>query len=125
MVQLWKAVHLFNKTVISQAEFVGTVKQHFETNDAAFYNLIRMYMSEMSRFIDCNGNNLLSNDEVLTLLFAMGHNNTAKDEELFFSFPDENGEIPPAVVVANFLRFVFDNDKAKPDIFKNSLDSGI
>ncbi|XP_060562876.1 sarcoplasmic calcium-binding protein-like [Ruditapes philippinarum] len=125
MVQLWKAVHLFNNTEISQAEFVQTVKQQFESNNTAFYELVRVYMSELSKFIDCNADDLISNDEFLTLLNALGHNNTAQNEKQFFSIPDINGKVPPAVVVANFMRFVFENDKSKPDIFKNSLDYGI
>jgi hypothetical protein len=125
MVRLWKAVHLFNNTEISQAEFVQTVKQQFESNNTAFYELIRVYMSELSKFIDCNADDLISNDEFLTLLNALGHSNTAQNEKQFFSIPDINGKVAPAVVVANFMRFVFENDKSKPDIFKNSLDSGI
>jgi hypothetical protein len=57
-------------------------------------------------------------------MVAGGHNNTEKDKKVFFNFQLKNWRIPVEVFVTSFVRFVNEDDKSKPDIIKDSFDSG-
>jgi hypothetical protein len=122
---IWNTIVLNNNTDISKDDFVDMMSQRYESDKIAFFELVRMYITEWCGVIDLNKDNSLSKNELLMDMVAGGHNDITKDEDLFYSFQPRNDQIPVHKMITSFIRFATEDVESKSDIFKNALDSGV
>ncbi|XP_060594274.1 sarcoplasmic calcium-binding protein-like isoform X2 [Ruditapes philippinarum] len=125
MDRLWKTFYFTNKKEISKDDFINMMKQRYESNTAAFIEMVLVFSTIWCEVIDLNGDKFLSKDEFILNFVAQTHNNIRKDEQFFYTFQPINERVPNEDIIAYFVRFGTESNRSKSDVVLNAVDSGV